>query len=65
VYDTTPAEGGDRRPFTGTPGEILDDIDTYERLGVSELIIDFRSERLEESVERMERFAALVKPGSE
>jgi len=29
---------------------------------VIELIFDFRSERLEESLERMERFAALVKP---
>ncbi len=42
--------------------EVLDDIATYARLGVSELIFDFRSERLEESLERMERSGALVKP---
>jgi probable F420-dependent oxidoreductase len=64
VYDVTaPVPGGNRRPFTGSPGQILDDIDAYGRLGVSELVIDFRSERLPESLERMERFAELVKPG--
>jgi probable F420-dependent oxidoreductase len=63
VYDpAAPDPGGARRPFSGTAGQILDDIETYGRLGVSELIFDFRSERLEESLERMERFAALVKP---
>jgi hypothetical protein len=63
VYDpAAPDPGGERRPFSGTPGAVLDDIASYARLGVSELIFDFRSERLEESLERMERFAALVKP---
>ena len=62
VYDVTaPVAGGDRRPFTGSPGQILDDIDAYARLGVSELVVDFRSERLVESLERMERFAEMVK----
>jgi probable F420-dependent oxidoreductase len=63
VYDPNAAGArGERRPFSGEPGQILDDIATYGRLGVSELIFDFRSERLEESLERMERFADLVKP---
>jgi probable F420-dependent oxidoreductase len=61
VYDTAISDGGDRRPFSGTPSQILDDIETYAKLGVSELIFDFRTEQLAESLERMERLAALVK----
>jgi probable F420-dependent oxidoreductase len=61
VYDTTLAtEGRARRPFSGSTGEIVDDIAIYARLGVSEFIFDFRSEHLPESVERMERFADTV-----
>jgi probable F420-dependent oxidoreductase len=62
VYDTALSTTGPRRAFSGTPGQILDDIGVYERTGVSELIFDFRSERLDETLERMEGFAALVKP---
>lgn len=58
VYDTDrPIAGADRRPFVGSAEQIREDIETYARLGVSELIFDFRSERLAESLERMERFA--------
>ena len=39
------------------------DIAAYAALGVHELIFDFRSEEVAESVERMERFAALVELG--
>jgi hypothetical protein len=52
--------GEDRRPFSGSSDQILDDIETYARLGVSELIFDFRSERIADSLERMERFAKNV-----
>jgi probable F420-dependent oxidoreductase len=62
VFDTDVSDGGARRPFCGAPGQILEDVDTYARLGVSELVFDFRSEQLAETLERMERFAALVKP---
>jgi probable F420-dependent oxidoreductase len=62
VYDPGATTGGERRPFSGTTGQLLDDIDAYGRVGVSELIVDFRSERLTESLERMEGFAAAVKP---
>ena len=57
------AAGGARRPFSGSAAQIMDDIAAYERVGVSELVFDFRSEHLSESLERMERFAAAVKPG--
>ena len=63
VYDTSlPTGGGSRRPFSGSTEEIVADIGTYARLGVSEFIFDFRSERLPDSLERMERFAATVMP---
>lgn len=63
VYDTEIQDPEGRRPFSGTPEQMLEDVDTYARLGVSELIFDCRTERLDESLERLERFAALVKPG--
>ena len=63
VYDVDrPVAAGEaRRPFTGSAAQVQDDIDTFARLGVSELIFDFRSESLAQSVERMERFAETVK----
>jgi probable F420-dependent oxidoreductase len=69
-YDVSPSgdlerqAGLERRPFSGTPAQIADDIAAYARLGVSELIVDFRSERLQESLERMEHFAAQVMPAA-
>ncbi len=64
VYDPSqPLDGrtGERRPFSGSAGEIEDDIAAFARLGVSEIVFDFRSERLTESVERMERFAPVIR----
>jgi len=63
LYDTGQGVdgGAERRPFSGSQQEITDDIATYARLGVSELIFDFRSESLPESLERMERFAPLMR----
>ena len=52
--------GTERRPFTGSAQQIGDDIGTYEKLGVSELVFDFRSEQLSETLERMDRFAKTV-----
>jgi probable F420-dependent oxidoreductase len=59
VYDVGRpiAPGADRRPFTGSAEQIREDVDAFARLGVSELIFDFRSESVAESLERMERFA--------
>src|SRR5688572_7490720 len=64
IYDAARG-GGERRPFSGSADQIADDIATFTRLGVSELIFDFRSPSLAESLERMERFAAIVMPGGE
>ena len=64
VYDVsaTTLGGAERRPFSGTPQQVADDIGTYAKLGVSELVFDFRSEHLAETLERMERFAETI-PG--
>ena len=53
--------GAERRPFSGSQQAIADDIGTFAGLGVSELIFDFRSESLAGSLERMERFAPLIR----
>ncbi len=64
-YDAgRPTPGTARRPFSGSPAEVAGDIAAYTRLGVGELIFDFRSESLAESLERMERFATTVKPAA-
>ncbi len=64
VYDADRpvASGVDRRPFSGSAEQVADDILAYERIGVSEMIFDFRSEDISESLDRMERFAAAMKP---
>ena len=63
VYDAsvTTLTGSDRRPFSGSPQQIADDIGAYEKSGVSELVFDFRSERLDDALERMERFAQTLR----
>ena len=57
LYDVELAAGHPRRPFSGSVAQITDDIGVYAELGVDELIFDFRSDDLAQSVERMERFA--------
>jgi probable F420-dependent oxidoreductase len=68
LYDvslTTERQAGlERRPFSGTTEQIVADIATYGRLGVSELIFDFRSESQSESLERMEHFTTVIKPAA-
>ncbi|HEY5726261.1 MAG TPA: hypothetical protein VIX40_09900, partial [Methylomirabilota bacterium] len=53
--------GAERRPFSGSQQAIADDIGTFAGLGVSELIFDFRSESLTESLDRMARFAPFIR----
>ena len=64
VYDAQQAldaGGSERRPFSGGPAQIADDVATYARLGVSELIFDFRSDSLPESLSRMDSFGGLIR----
>jgi len=58
LYDknTTTVSGTDRRPFSGSTSQVVDDIGTYGELGVHELIVDFRSDTLNETLERMAQF---------
>jgi probable F420-dependent oxidoreductase len=62
VYDTTQAldAAGERRPFTGALAQIVDDVAAFAKVGVSEIIIDFRSDNLSESLERMDRFGPVI-----
>jgi probable F420-dependent oxidoreductase len=66
VYDATSGAAalpdGTRRPFSGSPAQIGEDIAAYGALGVSELIFDFRSPTVAEVIQRMERFAGEVLP---
>jgi probable F420-dependent oxidoreductase len=68
IYDagrpSSGASSADRRPFSGTTAHVVDDIATWAKLGVSELIFDFRSATLTESLERMERFATTIMPAA-
>ena len=58
LYDanTTPPEAA-RRRFAGEPEEMLQDIQTYEDVGVSCIIFDIRGNDLNRSLERLEWFA--------
>src|SRR5471030_2704164 len=63
LYDTgIPDRDGARRSFSGTADEIAGDIRSFAAIGVHELIFDFRSESIAESIERLQRFAAEVMP---
>jgi probable F420-dependent oxidoreductase len=53
---------GARRPLTGAPEQIADDIKRYEELGVRHLMVNLQGDTVEQSLERMERFATRVMP---
>ncbi len=63
LYDSAIAdrEGG-RRSFSGRPADIAADIHEFAAAGVHELIFDFRSESLADSLDRLQRFATEVMP---
>jgi probable F420-dependent oxidoreductase len=53
---------GGRQPFTGVPEQVAEDIRDFGRLGVQSLMLNFQGDTVEESLERMERFATSVRP---
>jgi probable F420-dependent oxidoreductase len=55
-----PIAGADRKLFTGSASQIADDVAAYAKLGVSEIIFDFRTPSLPDTLARMDRFAADV-----
>ena len=52
--------GGDRRRFSGSPDEVLQDVQTYSDIGVGHLIFDIRGADLSQSLEKMEWFSKEV-----
>jgi|SRR5579872_2339251 len=52
----------DRAPFAGSAAQVADDVATYRKLGVSELIFDFRTPEVARSLDNMARFAQDVMP---
>lgn len=58
VYDGgAPPKGETRRLFTGGRDAALGDIDAFRKLGVHELVFDFRSPTLAQCLDRMGAFA--------
>ena len=63
LYDTgIPVPGETRRPFSGAPEDIAGDIRSFAKIGVHELIFDFRGQSIPHSVERLQWFATEVIP---
>jgi probable F420-dependent oxidoreductase len=53
---------GQRRPLTGTPQQIADDVKRYEELGVRHMLVNLQGETQAQTVERMQRFADRIMP---
>jgi probable F420-dependent oxidoreductase len=57
---------GERRPLTGAPTQVADDIKRYEEVGVRHMMVNMVVRRpdatVQQSLERMERFATKVMP---
>ena len=53
---------GQRRPLTGTPQQIADDVKRYEELGVRHMHVNLQGETPAQTVERMQRFADRIMP---
>lgn len=63
LYDVAPpGPDGGRKPFSGVPAQIAEDIAGFSAIGVHELIFDFRGETLAGSLGRLEFFARHVMP---
>ena len=60
--ETFENEDGDRMPFTGSDGAIIDDIGAYRDAGLNELIIGFESDSLQVSLDRLDAFADRIMP---
>jgi probable F420-dependent oxidoreductase len=63
LYDTSVSDrDGTRRSFSGQPDQIAGDIRSFAAIGVHELIFDFRGQSIQETIERLQQFAAEVMP---
>ena len=59
------APDGERRPFTGTPQQVADDIRGFGEVGVGHMLFTFPGTTLNAMTEGMERFATEVRPLTE
>ena len=57
-----PVDSPDRMPFSGSAAQLIEDVETYRKLGVSHLSFDFRAPTLAQTQERMDWFAREVMP---
>ena len=65
AYDDREAQtlpDGSRRPFTGTPGQIADDIRGFEDVGVRHIFFYLHRDTLKDTLDQMERFMTEVTP---
>jgi alkanesulfonate monooxygenase SsuD/methylene tetrahydromethanopterin reductase-like flavin-dependent oxidoreductase (luciferase family) len=53
---------GERKIFTGSSADIAADVDAFAKVGVKHLSLTFQSATLQESLDRMQRFAEEVMP---
>jgi probable F420-dependent oxidoreductase len=53
---------GQRRPLTGTPQQIADDIKGYQEVGVRHMMVNLQGDTLAQTLERMQRFADRIMP---
>ena len=54
--------GGDRPPFRGSAAEVIADIRTYQKLGVTHFVFDLAPQDVRGQLATMERFAGDVRP---
>jgi probable F420-dependent oxidoreductase len=53
---------GQRRPLTGTPTQIADDIKGYADVGVRHMMVNLQGDTLEQTLARMQQFADRIMP---
>ncbi|MDP6342991.1 MAG: TIGR03619 family F420-dependent LLM class oxidoreductase [Alphaproteobacteria bacterium] len=59
---TSQAEGGDRRPLSGTPAEVAEDIAAFAERGVETIIFNIAAPELDQVVERVNWLTGEVLP---
>ena len=55
---------GERRAFTGTPEQMTEDIRAFEKVGVQYVLWTLPGANMDETSERIEHIAGVVKPGT-
>ena len=58
LYDSSNSGDGQRRRFSGTNEEILQDIQSYSDVGTTHIIFDIRGGDLNQTLERLDWFAS-------